>query len=136
LGIVALTASANGAAQLSRSWAQPGGLSGRWIDPFVLLLVAESPSPGYALIGRLNEPEVTSKGVDVGMVYRTLRQFDTEGLMETAGDLETGPPRRGYRLTAKGHQRLDEWVGVMAERKRLTKAFLERSHRLGPPEGR
>jgi PadR family transcriptional regulator PadR len=130
-----LTPADKSAARPKPGWVHPSGPSGRWIEPFVLLLVAERPSHGYALIGRLNELEITSNGVDVGMVYRALRKFDAEGLMETEWELETGSPRRGYRLTALGHQRLDEWVEVMAERKRLTKAFLERSRCLEPPIG-
>jgi DNA-binding PadR family transcriptional regulator len=97
--------------------------------------VAEEPTHGYALIGRLNKLGIAADGVDVGMVYRTLRQFDAEGLVTTKWGLEAGPPRRDYRLTPKGRQALDEWVAVMAERRRLIRLFLERSRRLERPEG-
>jgi DNA-binding PadR family transcriptional regulator len=118
-----------------QGWAHPGVRRGRWIAPFVLLLVAEGPIHGYSAIGRLNELGLNSDGVDVGMVYRTLREFDAEGLVTTKWGLEEGPPRREYRLTPKGHEALDEWVAVMTERRRLIKAFLERSRRIERPEG-
>ena len=113
-----------------RGWVRPGTRRGRWIEPFVLLLIAEGPIHGYSVIAQLNELGLNSDGVDVGMVYRTLREFEAEGLVKTKWGLEEGPPRREYRLTTKGHEVLGEWVEVMVERKRLVEAFLERSRRI------
>ena len=101
----------------------------------MLLLVAEGPVHGYSVIGQLNELGLNSDGVDVGMVYRNLREFEAEGLVETQWGLEQGPPRREYRLTARGHEVLEEWVEVMIERRRLIKAFLSRAQRTERPEG-
>lgn len=114
---------------------RPGARRGRWIEPFVLLLVAEQPSHGYSVIGRLDELGLTADGVDVGMVYRTLRELDAEGLVTTEWGLESGPPRREYRLTAEGRHALAEWAAVMVERKRLVEAFLKRNGRVEPPAG-
>jgi PadR family transcriptional regulator, regulatory protein PadR len=119
----------------TRGWARPGTRRGRWIEPFVLLLLAEEVTYGWALIGKLNELGVASDGVDVGMVYRTLRELDAEGLVSTEWGLETGPPRRDYRLTPKGRVALDTWVAVMTERRRLISEFLDRRERLGVSEG-
>lgn len=116
-----------------RGWVRPGGRRGRWIEPFVLLLVAEGPIHGYSVISQLNELGLNSDGVDVGMVYRTLREFEAEGLVKTKWGLEEGPPRREYRLTSKGYEVLDEWVDVMVERRRLIKEFLERSRSIQRP---
>lgn len=118
-----------------RGWVRPGARRGRWIEPFVLLLVAEQPSHGYSVIGRLDELGLTADGVDVGMVYRTLRELDAEGLVTTEWGLESGPPRREYRLTAEGRHALAEWAAVMVERKRLVEAFLKRNGRVEPPAG-
>ena len=118
-----------------RGWVRPGSRRGRWIEPFVLLLIAEGPIHGYSMISQLNELGLTSDGVDVGMVYRTLRELEAEDLVKTKWGLEEGPPRREYRLTAKGHDVLDEWVAVMAERGRLVEAFLARSRVIGRPRG-
>ena len=114
-----------------RGWLRPGARRGRWIEPFVLLLIAEGPIHGYSVISQLNKLGLNSDGVDVGMVYRTLRELEAEGLVRTQWGLEEGPPKREYQLTAEGHESLDEWVEVMVERRRLIKAFLERRRRIG-----
>ena len=117
-----------------RGWVRPGGRRGRWIEPFVLLLIAEGPVHGYSVISQLNKLGLNADGVDVGMVYRTLRELEAEGLVRTNWGLEEGPPKREYQLTADGHEALDEWVAVMIERRRLIKAFLERRRRIGGSE--
>ena len=118
-----------------RGWIRPGGRRGRWIEPFVLMLIAEGPIHGYSVIAQLNQLGLNSDGVDVGMVYRTLREFEAEGLVRTKWGLEEGPPRREYRLTSKGHEALDDWVAVMVERRRIIKVFLDRSRRIQRPRG-
>ena len=99
---------------------------GRWVEPFVLLLVAQGPTYGYKLIGELNELGVAPEGIDAGMVYRTLRSMDADGLVTTEWGLEGDQPRREYRLTEEGACALEDWLDVMNERKRLIEHFLER----------
>ena len=106
--------------------AHHGSRRGRWIEPFVLLLVAQGPTYGYKLIGELNELGVAPEGIDVGMVYRTLRTMDADGLVTTEWGLENDQPRREYRLTDDGACALEDWMDVMSERKRLIEHFLER----------
>jgi PadR family transcriptional regulator, regulatory protein PadR len=118
-----------------RGWVRPGGRRGRWLEPFLLLLVAESETHGYALIGRLNELGVAPEGVDVGMAYRTLRELETEGLVLSEWMTESGAPRRDYRLTQEGRSALAEWASVMCERGRLIDDFLAREAHLERGEG-
>lgn len=92
---------------------RPGGRRGRWLEPFLLLLVAEGEAHGWVLINRLNELGMTADGVDVGMDYRTLREFEEEGLVASQWAADSGAPRRAYRLTEDGRQALDEWIAVM-----------------------
>lgn len=99
---------------------------GRWVEPFVLLLVAQGPTYGYKLIGELDELGVAPEGIDPGMVYRTLRTMDADGLVTTEWGLEGDQPRREYRLTEDGACALEDWMDVMSERKRLIEHFLER----------
>ena len=98
---------------------------GRWIEPFVLLLVAQGPTYGYKLIGELNELGVAPQGIDAGMVYRTLRTMDADGLVTTEWGLEADQPRREYHLTDEGACALEDWLDVMNERKRLIEHFIE-----------
>jgi DNA-binding PadR family transcriptional regulator len=112
-----------------RGWVRPGGRRGRWLEPFLLRLVADEPAHGGALIDRLNALCLAPSGVDVGMAYRTLREFEAEGLVASAWVTGDGPPRRTYQLTVAGRQALDEWIAVMRERARLIDAFLDGTER-------
>jgi PadR family transcriptional regulator, regulatory protein PadR len=118
-----------------RGWIRPGGRRGRWIDPFLLLLVAEGETHGYALIAALNDLCVAPEAVDVGMAYRALREFERNGLVESRWMVSNGPPRRAYRLTADGRRALAEWTAVMRERDRLISTYLDRAKRLGGTQG-
>ncbi len=92
----------------------------------MLLLVAEGPTYGYKIIGELNELDVAPEGIDVGMVYRTLRSMDAEGLVATEWGPQSDQPRREYRITDEGACALADWLDVMSERKRLIEHFLDR----------
>jgi PadR family transcriptional regulator, regulatory protein PadR len=107
-----------------RGWVRPGGRRGRWLEPFLLVLLGEGESHGSALIGRLNDLCIAPNGVDVGMAYRTLRECEADGLVVSRWITEHGAPRRTYQLTEAGRQALAEWTGVMHERRRLVDAFL------------
>lgn len=108
-----------------RGWVRPGGRRGRWLEPFLLRLMAEGDIHGSALISRLDDLCLAPGGIDVGMAYRALREFEAEGLVSSAWVTNDGPPRRTYRLTDAGRLALDEWISVMRERARLIDAFLE-----------
>lgn len=118
-----------------RGWVRPGGRRGRWLEPFMLRLVADGEAHGGALIARLNELCLAPDGVDVGMAYRTLREFEVEGLVSSAWVINDGPPRRTYRLTEAGGKALDEWIAVMRERARLIETFLAGTERLKRGDG-
>jgi DNA-binding PadR family transcriptional regulator len=118
-----------------RGWVRPGGRRGRWLEPFLLVLIEEQEAYGGALIARLNELCLAPNGVDVGMAYRTLRELEGEGLMTSQWVADNGAPRRAYRLTRAGRQALDEWTSVMRERGRLVEAFLDQADRRPRAEG-
>ena len=118
-----------------RGWVRPGGRRGRWLEPFVLLLIVQEEGYGRELIARLNELCLAPNGVNVGMAYRTLRELEAEGLVASAWVTDDGPPRRTYRLTDAGRRALDEWISVMRERNRLVETFLDQADRLPPAEG-
>jgi PadR family transcriptional regulator PadR len=118
-----------------RGWVRPGGRRGRWLEPFLLLLVRDEEVHGGALITRLNDLCLAPSGVDVGMAYRTLRELEADGLMVSQWVADNGAPRRAYRLTTAGRQALDEWTAVMRERGRLVEAFLDQAEGIPPGEG-
>ncbi len=97
----------------------------RWMEPFMLVLLAEGPAHGYALVGQLEEMGVAiGSQLDFGQVYRTLRDLEEAGLVTSAWSTEeSGPQRREYELTDAGYATLDEWAAVMRERARLMAEF-------------
>ena len=108
---------------IHRGWAPLGGRR-RWMEPFVLVLLAEGGAHGYAITGQLEEMGITSGAVDVGQVYRTLRDLEEAGQVTSSWSTESaGPARRGYELTEAGYAALDEWAAVMKERARLIAEF-------------
>ena len=113
-----------------QGWVPRGGRRGRWLEPFLLLLVAEGDSHGYAIARSLNELRVAADEVDVGTVYRALRELEAAGMVESTWEADVGAPRRAYVLTGTGRDALDGWAPVMAERARLSAAFAPRHARL------
>ena len=104
-------------------WA-PLGVRRRWMEPFLLAILAGGPTHGYAIIGELEQMGITGGSVDVGQVYRTLRELEEEGFVTSAWSIESaGPARREYDLTDAGSAALDEWAAVMKERIRLIGEF-------------
>ena len=93
----------------------------RWIEPFVLALLARGGTYGYAILGRLEEMHVSHGTFDVGLVYRTLRDLERDGLVSSSWAEESaGPRRRAYELTAAGLVPAAPGVGRMRERARLS----------------
>lgn len=106
-----------------RGWAPLGGRH-RWMEPFVLAVLATSGAHGYAITAELEEMGITGGAVDVGQVYRTLRDLEDAGLVTSSWSSEpAGPQRRDYELTEAGYLALDEWAAVMTERERLIAEF-------------
>lgn len=106
-----------------RGWA-PLGARRRWMEPFVLALLAGGPAHGYAITAQLEEIGITGGPVDIGQVYRTLRDLEAAGQVSSTWSSEpAGPQRRDYRLTEAGYASLDEWAAVMKERARLIAEF-------------
>ena len=105
-------------------WSPPGPRR-RWLEPFLLVLLARGAAHGYALVGRLNSLGVAPKEVDPGALYRTLRDLELAGLVQSHWTTpDSGAPRRDYVLTDAGRARLAEWGAVMHERARLVGEFL------------
>ncbi len=112
-----------------RGWAACGGRR-RWMAPFILVLLGEEPTHGYALIRRLQAMGVMSKEIDIGQVYKTLHCLETLGHVRSSWSAEpTGQPHRDYDLTDAGRVALAEWAAVMAERARLIGEFESRFRR-------
>jgi PadR family transcriptional regulator PadR len=105
-----------------RGWAPLGGHH-RWMEPFVMVLLAGGAAHGYAIVGELAGLGITNGAVDVGQVYRVLRDLEAAGLVSSSWTTGSGPARRDYELTQTGYAALDQWAAVMKERTRLVGEF-------------
>ena len=110
-------------APVHRGWAPIGGRH-RWMEPFVLVLLAGGRVHGYAMTAQLEEMGITDGSVDIGQVYRTLRDLEDSGQVTSSWSAEpVGPQRREYELTEAGYAAIDAWAAVMKERARLIGEF-------------
>ena len=110
----------------------PDGPRRRWLEPFVLVLLARGIGHGYGLVARLNALGAAPNEVDAGALYRTLRDLETVGLVQSHWTSpDAGAPRRDYVLTDAGWVSLADWVVVMHERARLVGEFLAEYEALG-----
>ena len=98
----------------------PSGRMQGFIQPWLLLLLSEKAAHGYQLTDILNRNEDT-KGIDPGFLYRTILQFEEDGLVKSSWDTEgPGPARRVYEITPDGVEYLIAWVEhIRATRERL-----------------
>jgi len=109
-------------APVHRGWS-PVAAHHRWIEPFVLMALASGAAHGYAVIGLLTEVGMSEAALDVGQVYRTLRDLEQAGQITSTWATGTGPARRDYTITELGSRAIDEWAAVMKERGRLIAEF-------------
>jgi DNA-binding PadR family transcriptional regulator len=98
----------------------------RFVEPAVLLLLAERPRHGYELLERLPEL-VGEERVDVGNLYRVMRGLEDDGVVESEwrGDLP-GPAKRTYRLTDTGRALLDQWAEALRAARDEISMFVDR----------
>ncbi len=123
LGVLAIATSRDDAgAPTHRGWS-PIAAHHRWLEPFVLMALASGCGHGYAIISLLTEIGMTDAALDVGQVYRTLRDLEQVGQIASTWTTGTGPARRDYTITELGSRALDEWAAVMKERHRLIAEF-------------
>lgn len=105
-----------------------GGRVRGFLQPRLLLLLAQQPDYGYALLERLSREE-EMPAVDPGLLYRTLRQMEREDLVRSTWDTEgQGPARRRYEVTPEGLERLHAWAVRIAQTRQRLDHFLERYH--------
>ncbi|MDP8971529.1 MAG: PadR family transcriptional regulator [Actinomycetota bacterium] len=103
----------------------PAGLPRGFLEPCLLLLLAESPSHGYELLEQLRGLGLTR--IDAAALYRSLRGMDQAGLVECWWEpSQSGPARRTYSLTEAGRERLGAWGSSLFEVHRRLGEFLTR----------
>jgi len=77
------------------------------IKAWLLLLLSGGPAHGYQLMEDLRREDAVGH-VDAGLLYRTLRQFESDGFVASNWNTEgLGPARRVYEITEQGRLHLD-----------------------------
>ncbi len=95
----------------------PKGKIERFIEPCLLLLLAEKPAHGYELMDNLEQFDFDTRCQDPGQIYRYLRRMESEGLVISAWDPGgTGPARRSYSITEDGLSLLTAWMETLEKR--------------------
>lgn len=102
-----------------------GGRLRGYLQPCLLLLLLQQPSHGYELMERLaNQPDMPE--ADPGLLYRTLRQMERDGLLTSAWDTAgQGAARRRYEVTAEGIEFLHAWAVEIAQMRQHLERFLD-----------
>lgn len=101
------------------------GAGGRFVEPFLLLLLAEGPSHGYDLLERLAARGFVAGDVDPGYLYRTLRGMEAAGAVTSEWDRASrGPIKRTYTLTPEGERALHDWAAHLEAHRRGLERFL------------
>lgn len=116
---------------------EPRGLEARprnWLVPVILLSLRDWNSYGYELMER-----ATAFGFDAmnpGTLYRTLRQMEKDGIVESTWETSKGgPARRMYTITDSGKAYLDFWAKSLEQYQRTMDTFF-RMYTGQPPKGR
>src|SRR5207245_5417431 len=87
----------------------------RFLEPSLLLLLAEQPAHGYELLERATEL-VPGERAGMGGLYRVLRALEEDGLVRSEWDAdEPGPAKRRYELTSAGYALLRAWAEALRE---------------------
>jgi poly-beta-hydroxybutyrate-responsive repressor len=107
----------------------------RFVEPAVLLVLAEAPGHGYDLKEQVLELAGGDRA-DVTNLYRVLRQLEIEGIVRSSWDTTGGgPARRVYRLTKHGRVLLDQWAVALRELSTTVDRFVDRHQRLAADRG-
>jgi poly-beta-hydroxybutyrate-responsive repressor len=101
----------------------PTGLSGKYIQPCLLLVLIQKDSYGYELMEEVRKLGATP---DASAVYRMLRRMEGEGLVGSQWFTEgPGPAKRFYKITPEGEDLLNSWVAVLNSHKESLEQFLD-----------
>ncbi len=93
-----------------------------WLVPVILLTLRELNSYGYELMERT--AAFGFEAMNPGTLYRTLRQMEKEGVVESEWETSKGgPARRMYTITDAGEAYLDFWAQALEQYQRNMDSF-------------
>ncbi|MEM1125780.1 MAG: PadR family transcriptional regulator [Bacteroidota bacterium] len=95
----------------------PKALVAASLKPFLLSILAETPSYGYEIIQRVHALTDGEVRWTTGTLYPVLHSLENKGLLESFWrPADSGPDRKYYRLTPAGQRALatekQQWLQV------------------------
>jgi len=79
----------------------------------ILLGILRRPAAGYAVKREFDQVFRHFWAAELSQIYRTLRRMEDEGLLSSRSEAsDKGPAKRVYQTTAKGRQRLRQWLAA------------------------
>ncbi|MGH3087209.1 MAG: poly-beta-hydroxybutyrate-responsive repressor [Rubrobacteraceae bacterium] len=104
---------------------EPSGVEARprnWLVPVILLSLRDWNSYGYELMERATR--FGFEAMNPGTLYRTLRQMEKDGIVESTWETSKGgPARRMYSITDAGKTYLDFWAKSLEQYQRTMDTF-------------
>jgi poly-beta-hydroxybutyrate-responsive repressor len=95
-----------------------------FLAPFVLLAVSMQRAHGYVIEDYLRALGLF--GITMSTLYRTLRQMEKDGFLESTWEPgPTGPARRVYSITDAGHAWLDSSATMLDTYRQTIDRFLD-----------
>ena len=96
------------------------------MEPFVLLEIARGPVHGYEIARAIGALGFRRAAEDPSVLYKLLRTFEEEGLATSDWAIaDSGPPKRVYALTSKGHEHLARRADDLERQQKRITWFLE-----------
>jgi len=105
----------------------------RFVEPVLLLLLKKKGRcHGYELANEVRQYALTDSEIEIAALYRTLRQMEKNGCVDSQWELErSGPARRSYVLTSRGEEHLDEWITVLKHMSKSMDRFVREARTAG-----
>jgi poly-beta-hydroxybutyrate-responsive repressor len=104
----------------------------RFVEPALLLALAEGRSHGYDLADRL-AGVIGVESVDYGNLYRSLRDLEYEGIVSSEWEAQSdAPSKRQYELTESGELLLEAWADALRKTNERIAALLRRYEERNP----
>jgi poly-beta-hydroxybutyrate-responsive repressor len=104
----------------------PGTALSRFLQPCLLMLLAEGESHGYELIEKLPEVGYMDSTPDPATVYKVLRRLEADGVVKSDWDTSgSGPAKRVYSVTREGEDMLGVWAASLQKNKESVEKFLK-----------
>lgn len=100
-----------------------GGRLRGFIQPRLLLQLAQKPAHGYELMNVIGQEDELS--TDPGSLYRLLRAMEEDGLVKSNWDTSGGgAARRMYQITDQGVDHLHAWMVSIRKTRQLLDDFV------------